>query len=149
MSSSNIAVDVAVLQHWTCKFASFVHVRKDLRSSEESVKKRNLPSFLSRRNHPKICHPDSTQTSANLRAAFFFLLFYRVFFGCFSRFLAEVVFTAPFWSSDLHLRGTCSTLEFGSLALAWCLQHFGAWISHSTGICNILELGSLMVFASG
>ena len=80
---------------------------------------------------------------------FFFVFFTVSFLGFVSRFLAEVVFTALFWSSDLHLRGTCSTLEFGSLALAWCLQHFGAWISHSTGICNILELGSLMVFASG
>ena len=50
---------------------------------------------------------------------YFLCVFPVSFCFVFSRFLAEVVFpgicTAPFWSLDLHLRGTCSTLEFGSL----------------------------------
>ena len=45
--------------------------------------------------------------------------FSRFFLGFVSRFLAEMVLpgicTVLFWSLDLHLRGTCSTLEFGSL----------------------------------
>ena len=37
---------------------------------------------------------------------------------------------AAFWNADL--------------SCAWSLQIFGAWIIQPNGMCNILELGSLM-----
>ena len=75
---------------------------------------------------------------------FFCFFFFPFLFGIFPRFLAEVVL--PGICTVLELRSlVCVVLaEFWSLDLSlaatWCLQHFGVWISHSTGICNILEL---------